>query len=146
MLIIFPSNLLSIERWSAFKGKYPPGSDVDHRIIIVYKYGGTIKYFYVTSKVEKARMRAKYDMGSFVDKISSCDWEALTEESCVQCDKSHMYETCEDDLRRAYESGNLEILGKVPQDIRKRIISAVCASKSFTDAEKSIYTICSDFI
>ena len=141
MHIPFPPNLLSIEKWRAFKGKYPPGSDVEHRIIIVYKHDGIVKYFYVTSKVEKARMRAKYDIGSLVDKINSNHWDALTEESCIQCNKNHLYDTCEDDLRQAYKNGEIEVLGAVPEAIKKAIISAVCASKSFTDVEKKIYTI-----
>ncbi len=34
MPIIFPDSLFEIEKWKAFKGNYPLGSDVDHRIIL----------------------------------------------------------------------------------------------------------------
>lgn len=81
MQITFPDDLFSIEKWKAFKGKYPPGSDGEHRIIIVYKHAGDLKYFYVTSKVEAARERARYDKGSLVDKINNSDWDVLDKES-----------------------------------------------------------------
>jgi len=89
--ISLPKDLLNIEKWKAFKGKYPPGSAVEHRIIIVYKYEGILKYFYVTSQCEKARKIAKYDEGSLVDKLNHNDWDALDRESCIQCDSRHLY-------------------------------------------------------
>jgi len=130
MKIIFPSDLLDIERWKAFKGKYPPCSSIEHRIIIVYKHDGDLKYFYVTSKVEKARKFAMRDKGSLLDK-----------ESCIQCDKNHLHSTNEDDLRKAYEEGGIEVLGEIPEGIRKSIVSAICASRTFSDIEKTMYTV-----
>jgi hypothetical protein len=140
MHIHFPSNFLDIEKWKAFKGKYPPGSDVDHRIIIVYKSDGVVRYFYVTSQIENARKAAKYDMGSLVDGLDNKDWDVLTKKSCIQCNRRYLNKTSERDLRRAYEEGKLEVLGKVPEKIKRAIISAVCASNSFTEAEKISYT------
>ncbi|MDR0306101.1 MAG: hypothetical protein LBI42_04595 [Chitinispirillales bacterium] len=141
MRIPFPSDLLSIEKWKAFKGKYPPNSTIDHRIIIIYKNDGIVKYFYVTSKVENARRIAKYDIGSLVDGLNNNDWNVLTVESCIQCNKKHLYDICENELRRAYENGGIEVLGEVPEKIKSAIIFAVCASESFTDTEKKIYTV-----
>lgn len=141
MQISLPPDLLSIEKWKAFKGKYPPGSNVEHRIIIVYKHDGILKYFYVTSKVEIARKVAKYDKGSLVDKINSGDWYALDRESCIQCDKKHLHDTTEDDLRKAYKEGGIQVLGEIPEGIRRLIISAVCASRTFSDIEKKTYTV-----
>jgi hypothetical protein len=140
MHIHFPPNFLNIEKWKAFKGRYPPSSDVDHRIIIVYKDDGVIKYFYVTSQVENARKAAKYDMGSLVDGLDSNDWDVLTKESCIQCNRRYLNKTSESDLRRAYENGDIKVLGDVPEKIRRAIISAVCASNSFSEAEKISYT------
>jgi hypothetical protein len=34
MPITLPDNLFDIEKWKAFKGKYPPGSGMEHRIIL----------------------------------------------------------------------------------------------------------------
>jgi len=141
MKIIFPSNLLNIERWKAFKGKYPPSSNVEHKIIIVYKHDGDLKYFYVTSKVEKARKFAMRDKGSLVDKLDNRDWNVLDKESCIQCDKNHLHNTSEEDLRKAYEEGGIEVLGEIPEKIKKSIISAVCASITFSDIEKTMYTV-----
>jgi hypothetical protein len=90
--------------------------------------------------VDEARKRARNDKGSLVDKISNKDWEALTKESCIQCDKTHLEETSEDELRLAYEKEALKPLGEVPEGIRRSIISAICASKSFSEAEKTLYT------
>jgi len=68
MPIIFPDNLFKVEKWKAFKGKYPPGSDIDHRIIIVFKYGSILRYFYVTSQVEKSIIFAICSSKTFTDK------------------------------------------------------------------------------
>jgi len=141
MQISFPPNLLGIEKWKAFKGKYPPGSNVEHRIIIVYKHDGNLKYFYVTSKVETARNLAMHDKGSLVDKIDGSDWDALDKESCIQCDKKHLRNTSEDELRKAYKEGGIKVLGEIPEKIKKLIISAVCASITFSDIEKTLYTV-----
>jgi len=66
MPITLPDNLFSVEKWKAFKGKYPPGSNIEHRIIIVFKHNGVLKYFHVTSKVENACKAAKKDPKSLV--------------------------------------------------------------------------------
>jgi len=141
MKISFPPDLLSIEKWKSFKGKYPPNSDVGHRIIIVYKYEGLLKYFYVTSQCDKARKRAKYDIGSLVDKLNSNDWSALDRESCIQCDSHHLHDLDENELRKSYAEGKIEVLGEIPEGVKRSIVSAICASKTFSDMEKKMYTV-----
>ena len=133
--------MLQIEKWKAFKGKYPPSSDKEHRIIIVYKYENTVRYFYVTSQIEKAKKQNKYDIGSLVTGINNINWSDLTEESCIQCNKKHICETTEIEIKNAYENGEISVLGEIPESVRREIINAVCASKSFTDIEKRMYTI-----
>ena len=138
--ISFPPDMLPIEKWKAFIGKYPPNSDTEHRIIIVYKHGNAIQYFYITSQIEKARKLLKHDIGALVDGINGDDWEALTTNCCIRCNKASLYNTSAEDLRKAYSENNLKVLGNIPEKIKRKIISAVCASKSFTDTEKAIYT------
>jgi len=141
MKIPLPPELLSIEKWKAFRGKYPPSSNIEHIIIIVYKQDDYLKYFYVTSKVDKARKIAKNDRGSLVDNIDGRDWDVLDRESCIQCDWNHLYGTTENDLRKSYGKGEIDVLGKIPENIRISIVSAICSSKTFSDIEKKMYTV-----
>jgi len=141
MKIPLPPDLFSIEKWKAFKGKYPPNSDVGHRIIIVYKHEGILKYFYVTSQCDKVRKRAKYDKGSLVDKLNNSDWDALDRESCIQCDSHHLHDLDENELRKSCTEGKTKVLGEIPKSIKISIISAICASKTFSDIEKKMYTV-----
>jgi hypothetical protein len=140
--LILPPELVTIEKWRAFKGKYPSGSDIEHRIIIVYRDENEKKlhYFYVTSKVKEARKKARDDIGSFVC-INSSDWPVLTKESCIQCNEKHKDTVDEGEFMQDYAAGKIEILGEVPEVVKKAIIRAVCASISFTDAEKAKYTV-----
>jgi hypothetical protein len=140
MHITLPNNLFSVEKWKAFKGRYPPGSDTDHRIIIVFKQDGILKYFYVTSQVEKARKMAKKDSKSLVC-INGNDWGALTTESCIQCGKGYLFELNEAEFRKDYSKGKVKPLGKIPEKIIKSIIFAICSSKTFDDKEKAMYTV-----
>lgn len=141
MQLPLPSKMLPIEKWKAFKGKYPPNSNNEHRIIIIYKHDCNIKYFYVTSQVEKARLMARNDIGSLVDGIDSGDWDVLTKESCIQCNESHLCEISDEELRKAWDQERLKPLGTIPNKIKQKIISAICASKTFTDTQKKIYTM-----
>jgi len=140
MPIIFPDSLFEIEKWKAFKGSYPLGSDVGHRIIIVCKHGGTLSYLYVTSQVKKARILARDDIKSLVQ-IDSTDWDVLTKESCIQCNKDNLSQISEAEFRKDYVAGKVEVLGEIPEKVKKSIISAICSSKSFTDTEKGKYTV-----
>jgi len=140
MPILFPDNLFEVEKWKAFKGRYPLDSDTDHRIIIVFKREGVLKYFYVTSQVEKARKVAKKDPKSLV-LLNSEDWDELTKESCVQCGKRDLLSLDEADLRKSYKEGKVEPLGKIPEKVIQSIIFAICSSKTFDDKEKAMYTV-----
>jgi len=117
-----------------------PGSDTDHRIIIVFKQDGVLKYFYVTSQVEKARKMAKKDLKSLVC-INGNDWNELITESCVQCGKGHLLELSESEFRKDYSKGKVKPLGKIPENVIKSIIFAICSSKTFDDKEKAMYTV-----
>jgi len=140
MPIIFPDNLFSVGKWKAFKGKYPPGSDIDHRIIIVFKHNSILRYFYVTSQIEKSRILAKNDLKSLVC-INGNDWNELTKESCVQCSRDNLFELSEAEFRKDYAEGKVKVLGEIPEKVIKSIIFAICSSKTFTDKEKEIYTV-----
>jgi len=140
MHITLPDNLFNVEKWKAFKGKYPPGSDIDHRIIIVFKHDDILKCFYVTSKVENARKMAKKDLKSLVC-LNSEDWDELTKESCIQCGKGYLFELNETELRKDYSEGKVEVLGEIPEKVIKSIIFAICSSKTFDENEKAMYTV-----
>ncbi|MDR3001621.1 MAG: hypothetical protein LBU89_10180 [Fibromonadaceae bacterium] len=140
MRITFPDNLFNIEKWKAFRGKYPPGSDIDHRIIIVFKHDNILKYFYVTSQVDNARKMARNDLQSLVC-IKGDDWDELTKPSCIQCNKGNLFELSETEFRKNYAEGKVKVLGEIPESIRKSIVSAICSSKTFTDKEKAMYTV-----
>ena len=139
MPIIFPIDKISIESWKAYKGKYPPGSEKEHRIIIICKKENVLKYFYVSSQVDKARARAVYDKTSFVF-MKKNDWDELDRESYVQCTPKHLKEVNEDEFKKSYLSGDVKILGEVPEGIKRAIIHAICSSRFFSEKEKKEYT------
>jgi hypothetical protein len=136
----FPPNMISVKRWYAFKAKLPPGSSNEHRVIIVYKHQTTINYFYVTSQVETVIKLARYDTDSIV-KLKASDWDALTKDSCIQCNERHLYEINESDFKQIYANGDMKYLGEIPENVKSAIIYAICMSNSFTEAEKIKYTI-----
>jgi hypothetical protein len=139
MPIIFPDNLFKVGKWKAFKGKYPPGSNIDHRIIIIHIHNGILRCFYVTSQVQKARILARNDLKSLVC-INGDDWNELTKESCIQCGKDNLFELSETEFRKDYAEGKVDVLGEIPEKIIKSIVFAICSSKTFTDKEKQMYT------
>jgi len=138
----FPSDKIPVEKWYVFKGKLPPNQKYNHYIVIVYKRESCIRYFYVTSKVEKAHtiLMMKDDLGALVE-LDTSDWEILTKDSCIQCDLDHLVECYESDIRQGYEDGTFTYHGKVPENIRIKIIQAICASVSFEDEEKTTYSV-----
>jgi len=140
MPIIFPDNLFDVEKWKAFKGKYPPGSDMEHRIIIVFKHGDILKCFHVTSKIESARKMAKKDPKSLVC-LNVGDWDELTKESCIQCGKGYLFELSETELREDYKEGKVVPLGEIPEKVIQSIIFAICSSKTYDEKEKAMYTV-----
>ena len=135
-----PSNLIPISKWSAFKGNFPPNSPKLHNIIIIYHSVDIVCYFYVTSQIDNAKRVATYDIKSIAE-IGSNDWNELTKDSCVQCNKMHLYETTEQEIRDAYEREEIIALGHVPEIVKNKIIEATNNSKTFTSAEKELYTL-----
>jgi len=98
-----------------------------------------MKYLYVTSKIEQAYRIAKHDPHSIVT-LNPSDWDALTKESCIQCDDSHLKEIRYDDFKIAYASGEYTYIGEIPEKVKNSIISAICMSETFTEDEKKEYT------
>jgi hypothetical protein len=131
--------MIPIKKWCAFKAMLPPCSEVAHRVIVVYKQETTMKYFYVTSQVEKIRKISKHDIGSVVS-LSVSEWDVLTKDSCIQCDEAHLYELSEGDFKNVCESSEFEWIGEIPEKVKRAIIHAICASESFTEADKRAYT------
>jgi hypothetical protein len=86
-----PAEVIPLNRWCAYKAPLPEKSPKSHTIIIVYRTEIDIKYFYVTSQVDKAKIRYRYDKGALVG-IERSEWaEVLKEEnSCIQCGKGHL--------------------------------------------------------
>lgn len=134
-----PVELLNIEKWKVFKGTVP---DVDgvHRIIIVHKCNEKIYFFTVTSQVEKAKLRSKNDPSSLVEILPE-EWEeVITKPSCVECARRNLKEITDATLKTIYQQSDFKVLGSLPDNIKQKIIAAICYSVSFTDAEKSILT------
>jgi len=138
--ILLPSEMIPLKKWYAFKGKLPLGSGNEHRIIIIYRQDEIVKYFYVTSKIDNVYKRAKYNKEAIAD-LDILDWDALSVKSCVQCDKKHLYECDEITLKNMYANGLLEYLGKIPEIVKTKIVRAICASKSFTENDKTKYSV-----
>ena len=140
----FPVDFVPFEKWIAFKGDFPPKAG-EHRIIIIHHDKDNVEYFYVTSydsEEEKAKINKnnKKDISS-VAEILKTDWnEVLTKNSCVQCNLRHRHEVSINELRKDYENGYIKYLGKIPEKVKRTIIIAICASETFDNEEKKIYT------
>jgi len=139
MQIPLPYDIIPIEKWYAFKTKLPPNQDNRHRVVIIHKDLAVLNYFCVTSQVEKAIIRAKHDTGSIAE-LKPSDWDVLTKPSCIECNKGHLYKINETDFKQMYKRGEVDYLGKVPETVKNAIIQAVCASETFTEDEKALYT------
>jgi hypothetical protein len=137
--MLFPTEIIPIRKWCAYRAKLPPGSNNKHRIIIIYKHLTEIKYFYVTSQVEKVRKKTRDDISSVVE-LNSSDWDVLTKDSCIQCNDANVYEINEDEFKHLYKSGEMDYLGEIPEKVKNAIISAICMSCTFTEIEKVVYT------
>jgi len=138
--ITFPPDLIKFGKWKAFIGRYPPGSETDHRVIIAYEHDGILKCFYVTSKVNKAKMMTRDDPQSLVC-LKQDDWDELTKPCCIQCNKDSMFEISESELMEDYANEKVKTLGEIPDSIKKSIVSAICMSKTFSEKEKAMYTV-----
>ena len=135
-MIDFPAKALLISKWRAYKGVFPTDVAVCHRIIIIPN-SDPLRYFYVTSQVENCKRINRYDLASIAE-LEVCEWDCLTSKSCIQCDKSHLCEITEQELRERYGNGKLKVLGEVPEVVKQKILAAIEASKTYSDREKLI--------
>lgn len=131
---------IPLEKWSAYLAPLPKGSNKNHRIIIIYKTDINVKYFYITSKTEKAKITLRNDPTSYVELLSK-DWDKLTKEkSCIRCDRGHLKEISIKELQEMYDDQLLKYLGKIPKEIQEKIIKAVNSSISYSFVEQAIIT------
>lgn len=136
--------MVPFDKWVAFKGNFPKNAG-QHRMVIMHKVDDRVSYFYVTS-YETSEERRKIDLNNRNDagsvaELERTDWDTLTKNSCIQCNRLHIHEIALQDIITGYENGEIEYIGVVPEIVKNKIISATCASMSFTDTEKAIYTI-----
>jgi len=139
----FPVESVPFEKWVAFRGDFPRGAG-EHRMIIIQCVEDNVEYFYVTSyesddEKHKINLNNRKDIGSIAE-LAKNDWAALTKDSCVQCNLLHTHNISIAELRRGYQLGTIEYLGIIPLTVREKIIAATCASVSFTDTKKRLYT------
>ena len=131
--------LESLSEWKAFKGSEDDAT-TGHRIILIHRINDSFCYFIVTSKVDKAKERSKYDINSLVE-IDVHEWEGvLTKPSCIECRKVNLKKITAIELANIYVAGNLCVLGNVPEGVKNKIKNAINASKTFNNKEKSLYT------
>lgn len=129
-----------LEKWSAYLAPLPKGSSKNHRIIIIYKTDINVKYFYITSKTETAKIILRNDPISYVELLNK-DWDKLTKEkSCIRCDRGHLKEISIKELQELYDAQLLKYLGKIPKEIQEKIINAVNSSISYSFVEQAIIT------
>lgn len=125
-----------VEKWSVYSGEFFYGY---HKIIIVYEYGDDIRYFIVTSQIEKAEKRSLYDPASLV-KIDPLEWDKLTCPSCIECSRRNLQEIPKDKLKRFHDARFAKYKGKLPDIVRKKIIDAINASVTYSESEKQKLT------
>ena len=87
--------------------------------------------------MENCKRVNRYDLASIAE-LEVCEWDCLTSKSCIQCDKSHLCEITEQELRERYGNGKLKVLGEVPKVVKQKILVAIEASKTYSDREKLI--------
>ena len=134
-----PSSLLPISPWRAFKGQQSDFTG-GHRIIIVFPYNSNnYCYLTVTSKIEKAKIRWRNDISSLVE-FKVQDWNALTCDSCVECGKRNLKIVNKLQIQDLYSAEKLQVLGEVPNIVKRKIIAGICSSITYTDTEKATYT------
>ena len=145
-----PAELIPCDKWSVYENApLPQDSNRCHTIVIVCCVSSKIKYFYVTSQVEKAlKLRYKYDKFALVE-IQKSEWaEVLTKDvSCIQCGKNHL--KCIDivEFKKLYANNattSMDYIGKIPEDIKQKIKIAINASVTYSPAEQSELTCDSD--
>lgn len=139
-MINIPFALVPLERWKAYRALLPLGSTKEHRIIIMSNVDD-LEFFYITTKVKKAKIRTKNDAASLVE-LSKSDWpECLTDDCCIQCGAAGLEHVEREKVKELYESGKFSLLGDVPENIKTKIKAAICASVSYSPSEKKFYTL-----
>lgn len=122
----------------AYLAPLPKKSPKDHRIIIIYKTDDVVKYFWITSKIDKAKMILRNDPNAYVE-ISQNEWNVLTKaKSCVQCDIMHLEEISVYELQKMYTENTITYLGKIPESIQDKIKKAINNSISYNFIEQEI--------
>lgn len=139
-MINLPFELIPLARWKVYRALLPKGSAIEHRIIIMSNVDD-LEFFYVTRSIEKAKIRMKKDKAALVE-LSPEDWpECLTDRCCIQCGLFGLESIKKEEIKELYEKGKFSLIGDVPDNIKTKIIAAVCASVSFSPAEKKFYTL-----
>lgn len=139
-MINLPFEMIPLERWKVYRALLPKGSEVEHRIIIMSDVED-LEFFYITTKIDKARIRTRKDKASLVE-LSPDEWpECLTVDCCIQCGAAGLESIKKEEVRKLYENGRFLLIGEVPENIKTKIISAICASVSYSPAEKKFYTL-----
>lgn len=126
----------SVPKWSAYKGDFCG----HHRIIVVYETVEFVQYFIVTSQVDKARIRSRFDPNSLA-LINQAEWSQLSRPSCVECSKRNLKQESKEAMKKRREAWGLTPIGDVPEAVRRRIADAIAASVTYTEQEKRLYTL-----
>lgn len=135
-------SLLKNLKWQVFKGLYPT-KERFHRCIILNKVlenNEEILYFYMTSKIEKTEIIMKYDKKALVI-LEKEEWSiGINRKTAVQCDYAHLYKIPVNEFLNKLENKNIEIIGKLPDNIIKKIKKAIVCGKTFSPEERTLLT------
>jgi hypothetical protein len=135
-----PVEVIPLNKWSAYNAPLPENSEKSHTVIIVYRTETDIKYFYVTSQVEKAVLRYRDDKDALVE-IEQSEWsEVLKVKSCIQCGNKHLNCIDINKFKGLYERGEIHFLGDLPKTITTRVKQSINSSITYTLVEQSILT------
>jgi hypothetical protein len=136
-----PAEAIPLNRWCAYKAPLPENSPKSRTIIIVHRTETDIKYFYVTSQVDKAKRRCRDDKDALVE-IERSEWSEVLrkEKSCIQCGKRHL--KCIDikKFKNLYDKHKISAAIKIPELIIQKVKKAINASITYTYIEQSILT------
>jgi hypothetical protein len=138
MKVKVPFDSIPFSKWTIYKMPLPPNPPTQHFIIIIANIENSIHYLYVTSKIDKAKKVSKNDLLSLVE-VTKTDWGKLDRDSCIQCNKSHIYEIQKEELRNIYDKEKIEYIEKLPENVKDKIIQAISKSKTLNGKEKETY-------
>jgi hypothetical protein len=140
-MVKISAELIPLHKWIAYKAPLPPKSAKMHTIVIIYRTGTEIKYFYITSQVAKAEIIYRDDKDALV-KIQKNEWpEVLFKEvSCIQCGRGHLQCIDAQELKKLYDNNQMSYVGQIPDGIKQKIKNAVRASITYNIVEQSQLT------